>query len=61
MRIERGDRELGPPEKSQGMWVSIGNKRFDPPPLKKLDPPGKCWTPLEAWKIIVFFEIYHWT
>ena len=36
-----------PPGKSQVIWVSIGNKRLDPPPLprKKLDPPGKCWTP----------------
>ena len=30
------------------IWVSIGNKQLDPPPLEKLDPPpppGKCWTP----------------
>ena len=34
-----------PPEKSQVLWVSIGNKQLDPPPLrKKLDPTGKCWT-----------------
>ena len=29
-----------PPGKSQGIWVSIGNKQLDPPP-------GKSWTPLE--------------
>ena len=28
-----------PPGKSQVIWVSIGNKQ--------LDPPEKCWTPLE--------------
>ena len=33
-----------PPGKSQVIWVSIGNKQLDPP-WKKLDPPGKCWTP----------------
>ena len=33
------------PGKSQIIWVSIGNKQLDPPPWKKLDPPGKCWTP----------------
>ena len=49
VRIQRGgDRGSGPPPgKSQVIWVSIGNKQLDPPPLpwKKLDPPGKCWTP----------------
>ena len=41
-----GDPEGGtggpdPPEKSQVIWVSIGNKQLDPPPhpWKKLDPP----------------------
>ena len=34
-----------PPGKSQVIWVSTGNKQLDP--LEKLDPPGKCWTPLE--------------
>ena len=36
------------------------------PPWIKLDPPGKCWTPLKnvgpplkTWQIIVFFEINH--
>ena len=33
-----------PPGKSQVIWVSIGNQQLDPP-WKKLDPPGKCWTP----------------
>ena len=28
-----------PPGKTQGIWVSIGNKQLDPPPWKKLDPP----------------------
>ena len=37
-----------PPGKSQVILVSIGNKQLDtPPPWKKVDPPGKCWTPLE--------------
>ena len=39
--------------KSQVLWVSIGNK--------KLDPPGKCWTPSGTLKTVVFFEIYHLT
>ena len=36
-----------PPGKSQVILVSIGNKQLDPPPStwKKLDLPGKCWTP----------------
>ena len=40
-----GGRGSGPPPgKSQGIWVSVGNKQLDPPP----PPPGKCWTsPLE--------------
>ena len=43
---EGGDRGSGPPGKSQVIWVSIGNKQLDPHPhWKKLDPPGKCWTP----------------
>ena len=33
------------PGKSQVIWVSIGNKQLAPPPWKKLDPTGKCWTP----------------
>ena len=38
-----------PPGKSQVIWVSIGNKQLDPPPLEKVGhpSPGKCWTPLE--------------
>ena len=31
-----------PPGKSQVIWVSLGNKQFDP--LEKVGPPGKCWT-----------------
>ena len=27
-----------PPGRSQVIWVSIGKKQLDPPPLKKLDP-----------------------
>ena len=51
-----------PPGKSQVIWVSIGDKQLDPS-WKKLDPPPprKCWTPLEPWKMIVFFEINHLT
>ena len=39
-----------PPEKSQVIWVSIGNKQLDPPPpppaWKKLDPHLKMLDPL---------------
>ena len=28
-----------PPGKSQVIWVSIGNKQLDPPPLEKVGPP----------------------
>ena len=40
-----GDPELGgkgvrtPPGKSQVIWVSIGNKQSDPPPLENVGPP----------------------
>ena len=45
-RVGGGGRGSGPPSgKSQLIWVSIGNRQLDPPPWKKLDPPGKCWTP----------------
>ena len=45
VRIQRGDRGLGPPPgKSQVIWVSIGNKQLDPLG-KSWTPPGKCWTP----------------
>ena len=37
--LEGGQGVRTPPGKSQVIWVSIGNKQ--------LDPPGKCWTPLE--------------
>ena len=30
-----------PPGKSQVIWVSIGNKQLDPPPLEKVGPPLK--------------------
>ena len=47
VRIQRGGQGVRtPPGKSQVIWVSIGNKQLDPP-WEKLDPPGKCWTPLE--------------
>ena len=58
-----GDRGSGPPPppgKSQVIWVSIGNKQLDPPPLEKVGPPpppGKCWTPSETLKMIDFFEL----
>ena len=41
VRIKRGGGRGSehPPGKSQVILVSIGNKR--------LDPPGKCWTPLK--------------
>ena len=44
---EGGQGVRTPTGKSQVIWVSIGNKQLDtpPPPWKKLDPPGKCWTP----------------
>ena len=49
VRIQRGDRGSGPPLENHVIWVSIGNMQLDlpppPPPWKKLDPPGKCWTP----------------
>ena len=46
-----------PPQKSQVIWVSIGNKTW-----KKLDPPPvKCWTPSGTLKMIDFFEIDHLT
>ena len=38
-----------PSGKSQIIWVSIGNKQLDTP-WKKLDPPGKNWTPSGALK-----------
>ena len=60
---EGGDRGSGPPPgKSQVIWVSIGDKQFDPlgkswtPP-----PPGKCWTPSGTLKMIDFYEIDHLT
>ena len=44
---EGGQGVRTPLGKSQVIWVSTGNKQqFDsPPPWKKLDPAGKCWTP----------------
>ena len=49
MRIQRGGQGVRtpPPGKSQVIWISIGNKLLDPPPLEKVGPPppGKCWTP----------------
>ena len=41
VRIQRGGTGgPDPPGKSQVIWVSIGNKKMDPPPpWKKLDPP----------------------
>ena len=57
VRIQRGMGIGGPdpPEKSQDILVSIGNKQ--------LDPPGKSWTP---WKMLdplwsLEFEIDHLT
>ena len=53
---------LDPPEKSQVIWVSIGNKHLDlPPPGKRGTPLENVGPPLEPWNIIVFFEIDHWT
>ena len=48
VRIQRGGgggQGVCTPGKSQVIWVSIGNKQLDPPPLEKVGPPGKCWTP----------------
>ena len=54
-----------PPGKSQVIWVSIGNKQLDPPPLEKVGrppPPWKMFDPLyNLEKMIVFFEINHLT
>ena len=37
-----GDRGFDPPPgKSQVIWVSIGNKQFDPPSPEKVGPPWK--------------------
>ena len=56
-RSKGGDRGSGPPlGKSQVLWVSIEICIWTPPPLppekswKKLDPPGKYWTPSETFK-----------
>ena len=50
VRIQRGGGTGGPPPPLENhklfIWVSIGNKQLDPPPpWKKLNPPGNCWTP----------------
>ena len=45
-----GDRGPDPPPplgNQKLYWVSVGNKQLDPDPWKKLDAPGKGWTPLE--------------
>ena len=43
----------------QGVRTPMENhKQLEPPPPP---PPGKSWTPLEPWKMIVFFEINHLT
>ena len=40
VRIQRGGQGVQtPPGKSQVIWVSIGNKQLDPPPLEKVGPP----------------------
>ena len=49
-----------PHEKSQVIWVSIGNKQLDP--LEKVGlppPPWKMLDPLWTLKMIDFFEIDH--
>ena len=54
VRIQRGGGQgVRTPWKTtcQVIWVSIVNKRLDPPP------PGKRWTPSGTLKMIVFFEI----
>ena len=58
------DRGSGPLLENHKLWVSIGNKQSDPPPpaLEKLDPHLEIvGPPLAHWKMIVFFEINHWT
>ena len=54
---ERGTGGLDPPGKSQVIWVFIGNKQLDPPPLEKVGPPppGKCWTP--SWTLKWSFSL----
>ena len=39
VRILRGTGGPDPPGKSQVIWVSIGNKLLDPPPLEKIGRP----------------------
>ena len=58
-RFQSGGRGSGPPGKSQVIWVSIGNKQLDPPPLEKVGPPPpwKTLDPLGPLKRIDFFEI----
>ena len=53
---------LDPPEKSQVIWVSMGNKQLDPS-WKKLDPTPleNVGPPLEPCKMIDFFGIDHLT
>ena len=43
----RGGGAGGPdlPRKITSYIFSIGISNWNPPPRKKLDPPGKCWTP----------------
>ena len=47
VRIHRGDRASGPSGQSQVIWgtIEISIWTPPPPPWKKLDPTGKCWTP----------------
>ena len=50
VRIQRGTGGPDPPEKSQVIWVSIGNKQLDPPPpLEKVGPPPP---PPPPWKML---------
>ena len=47
-----GDRGPGPLWKITSYMRFYGNKHLDPPPpLEKVEPPEKCWTPLQNCKI----------
>ena len=52
VRIQRGRQGVRtPPGKSQVIWVSIGNKQLDPPPLEKVGPPLENVGP-PPWKML---------
>ena len=58
---EGGQGARTPLEKHKLYGFQQGISNWTPPPGKKLDPPGKCWTPSGTLKMIVFFGINHMT